>query len=72
MMCCILFSASVIGAKQCSAPHKQFAVLRQFSPTLLIIWAQVAVKRVGKIQDGVPLKLEKNIQHLNTEALAID
>ncbi len=61
-------------ARQCSALHQQFAVLHQFSPTLPIIWAQVAAKRFLHNPGWcpVPKKLEINIQRLNTEGLAID
>jgi hypothetical protein len=63
-------SASTIGVRQCAALHKQCAALHQFPPTLPIIWAQAAEECFLETQDVFPLK--KNIQRLNTKALAID
>jgi hypothetical protein len=71
-MCCILSSTNTFGAKQCTALHKQIAALHKFLSALPIIWALVTEKGFCKIQDGVPLKLKKNIQHHNTKVLAID
>jgi hypothetical protein len=51
--------------------HTPFSALHLFFPTLLIIWAQVAAKLFCEIQDGGPLKLEKNAQHPNTRAIFI-
>jgi hypothetical protein len=72
-MCCTFSSANNIGAKQCAALHKQFAALHQFFVTLPIVRAQVAAKPFFcKIQDGVPLKLKKNVQRPNTRTIAVD
>jgi hypothetical protein len=47
--------------------HTPFLAFHQFSPTLPIIWAQVAEKLFfAKIQDGGPLKFQKTVQRANT------
>jgi hypothetical protein len=51
--------------------HTPLLALHLFFPTLPIIWAQVAANVFGKIQDGGPLKLKKNVQHPNTMAIPV-
>jgi hypothetical protein len=58
-----LNSATPIGANtvflQTGKRYTPFSALHQFFPTLPIICAQVAEKRLCEIQDSVPLKLKK-------------
>jgi hypothetical protein len=66
VMCCTLSSVNTIGAKQCAALHKQFAVLHQFFPTLPIIWALVAEKRFLKNPTWCLFKIKKIISSTTT------
>jgi hypothetical protein len=47
--------------------HTPFLAFHQFSPTLPIIWTQVAEKLFfAKIQDSGPLKFQQNVQRPNS------
>ncbi len=54
------------------ALHKQIAALNQFFPHITNNLDSSGEKKICIIQNGVPLKLGKKIQRLNTEALAIN